>query len=302
MQAEWDVPFELVSPAGTLPLNQATAIPYAPTADPLYYFQLDHMACSASPGPLRSDVKPAPQVSASILQGGYKVGYSAALVINLLLATGDRPHAMCGDARIMLDTLLLHANALLAPSVADLFGSSCRLKWTPSPVGEIPYGDQRMLDRIQTIVWPVPTFQDSLLTVPITFGSPFAYQEDATQQTETVLGGSGGEATCTNAGNNETFPVFKVYGPFAQFTLINETTGLQIVYDSALPGAVVIGGGDYLEISTSRDVAYLNGDVANRISGIDVLASQFFTLAPGENVLSLSGADSCDVLFNNGWA
>ncbi len=111
----------------------------------------------------------------------------------------------------------------------------------------------------------------------------------------------------TNTGNTDFYPVVRVFGATSFFQMFNESVvdlsgnPLVLQYDSGLPGAVAIGGGDYVEFNFFTGTAFLNGSGANRLAGVDMRYSDFFPLIPGDNFLSIVGASAL-VLSNGSWA
>jgi hypothetical protein len=102
--------------------------------------------------------------------------------------------------------------------------------------------------------------------------------------------------TITNNGTSFNFPVFKVYGTYASFTLNNETTGESLIY-----GGATITSPDYIEFDSFNNTAFLNGNSTDELPSIDIMSTLWPTIQPGANVFSISGADA-DVLWNPSWA
>ena len=297
MIAEWENAWRLVSPAGTLTFNQDETHQYR--------FLLDPEKCSASL-PVRVTDDDVPQGSGKIPHRRWRGGYVFHLAVQLW-TYGDR--ACKGDARAMLDLLGLHLNAMentgLLPGAPE-----GRLIWTPSAntAGDDVPASDRMLTRAQLLTAPAPQLQDGTETVEFEVDSSFPYYIEFTQ-TETDIS-DGSTVAVANVGNADFYPVIQAQGPTTGFTIINldvlDPAGspLELTYDSTLPGAVAIAGGDYLEIDFFRQTAYLNGSGANRFAGIDMRVSDFFPLAPAEladNNLQVGGADIV-VLSNGAWA
>lgn len=232
---------------------------------------------------LRVSSQDLPQGDGSIFHRRYRRGmvlrYTAGLYADGAIAMGS-------DRATTVDELRRHLNAIQS--------ADGRITWA------VPGGDDRMLDRIRLL--ERSTYQGGLLkTITFAVESPFPYALTAAEQ---EIGTISSSATITNAGSSETYPVWKVNGPFGSFTLTNTTTGLSIVYDDSLPGAVSVDGGDYIEIDTFRNTAYLNGDEGNRKAGIDLLQTDFFPLVPGDNAITITSDDSAtvDALINDAWA
>lgn len=309
MPVEWDRPFTLRSPEGELEFNVPTTSPYTSNAN--YLFLLDHARCRSGPGALRTTVDNLAQRDGSSIHPSFKPGYGMTLVCGLWvtndaesdLADGRAP-ACYTDRRVMWDTFALHAQALLNPSLSDEV-SNARIFWSPSGA------EDRMLHKIRTMGWPSAADEDILTVVTYEILSPYPYEMDHAESPGGTVPATieeGFPITVTNTGSTDAYPVFKIFGPvspegaFAQIE--NATTGKSIYYDTALPGAHTISGGDYVEIDCFRDTAYLNGSGALRKSGIDATLSDFFTLVPGDNELHFFGGSPgyVEVTWNNAWA
>jgi phage-related protein len=145
-----------------------------------------------------------------------------------------------------------------------------------------------MLDDCRLLVYPDYDEADtSHKTITATIDSVFPYAQDLTPQTTAVA--AGGTQVLANTGSAEYFPVFKVYGPAAGFT-ISLGVGRELVFTNA------IGGGDYVEVNTMNNTIFLNGNEDDELSGLDVLNSVFPTLLPGNNSVSMFDANA-DVLW-----
>ena len=187
----------------------------------------------------------------------------------------------------MGDDLAIHLWALRDPD------SGGRIEWTPTGKAI------RMLDQIKIIERETVSIDAvGIRTVEFTLATRFPYAMDLTEITTSIS--SGGAAALNNTGTAEFWPVFKVYGPTSFFTLSNQSTGEDIVYDSGLPGGFAVGAGSYVEIDTFRNVAYINGNQANAKPNIDMELSDFWSLAPGSNAVGITGA-SVDILWQNAW-
>ena len=84
------------------------------------------------------------------------------------------------------------------------------------------------------------------------------------------------------------------------FTLTNTTTGDSFSFNDAQQGCANVGGG-YAEIDTFRNTVYLNGNQANLKPGIVMDTSDFFMLAPGANVITVTGGSGV-CLLNSAFA
>lgn len=302
---EWDIPFTLTTPFSGTPLALN-----AVGAGPRYI--VDRSSAVMGPGlasqtAIRRARDMIPQASGEIKHiRGFKPGYE--FTIPLLLYTGLSDAAgdvevvpACGaDLVDMGDLLMGHCEALL--------DGEGRISWQPSARGTtVP--DQRMLDKISLLSWPVPSASedDGLIEVTFEVFTAFPYALNLTPGSPAAFGA--GAAALTNVGTSRTYPVFRVHGPASTFTLTNtsvlDSAGnpLEILYNAGLPGGVAIGGGDYAEIDTFRNTIYLNGDGANLKAALDVTVSEFFWLKPGLNSLTITGdTTTADILWNSAWA
>ncbi len=302
---DWSIPYTLTTPAGTLEFNVPTTAEYGSGTG--YLFLLDTEKCKATPGPLRVTVDDIPQADGSIIHPSFLHGYTVKLSVRLWVQNGDedavdaRSPACDTDLRVMWDTLILHANALKTPSLADLV-SQCRLAYEPPG-----YFTDRMADQLQLIEWPDPSISIPEWTADFTVQSALPY-EIGQEKGPFTVGSS--PLPYGNSGNTETFPLFivtAVGAPLTQFTIENSTIGQSIEYDADLPGAPSIAPGDYAEISTFRNTIYLNGSSANLKPGIVVSSSDFFPLIPQPDTNTLSfvhtgGSATCEITYNDAWA
>lgn len=100
---------------------------------------------------------------------------------------------------------------------------------------------------------------------------------------------SGGALQTTNVGNAPAHIVARLYGPCSAPQLINDTTGEAITFTTDL----VLGPGDYVEVSTRDKTAYLLSDTsASRLSMIDFSANTWWQLRSGPQSLRYVGTDS----------
>lgn len=270
---EWDVPFSIVSQFGTLDLNEATGDRYLLVAD----------SCSSG-AELRVQTDNIPEGDGGITHDVFSSYYTATLAAQLWV--GDVP--ACGeDLNRMFQTLSRH--------LLGMRRTTGRLDWTPTGY------DPRILDEVLLSVRPTHSLTGDVLSlVTFTVESPFPYAITAAQTTTAFAVGA--THTLVNDGTTDTYPVLKVYGPTSGFTITNNTTGLELVYDASLPGATSILAGHYVEFDFFRDTAYLDGSGANKKPGIDIIVSDFFpiTPAPAGNSITIVGA-SMDVLWNQAW-
>lgn len=278
---EWvDIPFTLQSPYATITLNTDSGDRYL----------MINNGCDMG-APLRTSKTDIPQQDGAILHRRWFSGYEARITLEPWI--DDKP--ACDKPLVrMLDTL----NGICW-SLRDAGDNQGRLLWTPTDTAIRMLDDIRLLERL------VVTPKQDERGVICTFGvdTAFPYAQDFTQITTAL------PDTLTNGGTAEYWPVFQIFGPGSAFTLTNTTTGLSIIYDDSLPGGVSIPalgpggvGTGYVEIDCFRSTAIINGDEDNAIGSIDIPATDFFSLVPGGNVLTLSGGLSGDALWADAWA
>lgn len=275
---EWDIPFTLTSPEGTLALNATTGDRYL----------LVPQSCDMG-ADVRAETDNVPQGDGSILHHRFETGYHCNLTIQLWV--GEEP-ACREDVRRMLDTLNLHVRALL--NAGDNEG---RLTWLPSGY---PTVGARMLDDIRLSERLVATL-DSNGIVVCTFAidTAYPYAEDLTQ-TDTAIA-SGGTGNLNNTGTTDFYPVIKAYGVGPQEFWIGTTTlGAVLHWTDAYPGVTALPLGQYIEFDFFRNTAYLNGNGANMMAGLDFEISEFFPLEPGNNAVTALGVD-IHVLWQAAW-
>lgn len=289
MILEWDVPFLLTTPEGTLAFNQQVML----DSDPLGWYILDRARCSAGAA-RRITRNNLPQADGEITHRKFRSGQ--VLELNVQMWEDQNLPACGGVLREMGDLLELHLNAIE--------NADGRLQWTPTtwPTGGTPLVD-RMADSVRSlgpsgqgdggfVSVVVEEDADSPLTV-VTFAllTPLPYLMDAPQTTTDITAGG----TLTNTGNADFFPVMKVYGPTDTFTITNTSVTdeqgnpLEVRYDTALPGAASIAAGHYAEIDFFRNTIYLDGNSSNLKPGIDVTVTDLFPLVPGPNMITVGG-------------
>lgn len=286
MPVEWDNPFTLTSLAGgDLDLNEPDG----------YRFLLDLANCVSSTDK-RVSVDNIPQGDGVIPHRDFTGGFQLQMGLSLWVgeqANSDAGPACAADLVHMWDLLMLH--------LRSMFVSPGRVYWTPT--GQ----PQRMADQVKLISGPSDTTSprgQGGVSVIFTLLSPFPYALTAAQNTTTILDGA--TETLTNGGNTDFFPVIKVYGPTSAFTITNNSVldedgnPLQLVYSSANPGGQSIPSGHYGEFDFFKNTAYKDGSGLNLKPGITIPSSDFFPLAPGENDITVDGADA-DVLYNDAW-
>lgn len=287
--SDWDCPARLITPQGTIYFNEEAQAEGR-------YLQIKE-GCDAGAN-TRATRNPVPQAGGSILNRGFDDGYL--LRLSLVYYARDFHDPACSTSDPTLadvdDFLMLHLRAILDGGGRYIF----------SPPGV----NERLLDELRLVERPVITVESGQTSVAFTLASPFPYTIDFAQILTQLSAGSP-SAVLDNTGTAPFFPVYKVYGPFDTFEidtdqLDDEGNPFRIVYSDTLPGAVPVGGGDYVEIDTFRNTIYLNGNGASRKAGISIIESDFFTLNPGNNTITVSGGGSnaapdVDILWNPAW-
>lgn len=281
---EWEVEHQIVSPQGTLLLNVAD-----PTTQ--YLYKVLSTGYKIVPG-MRVTQDNVSQQDGSVLHPSYKTGLVATLTVQYSLSKDggivNFDYACEADLRLMHEALILHLNAIRKPSADP--NTMQRLIWTPTGLGQ-----NRMLTRVQLLTWADPEFQDPGWTVAFSLFSELPYAIDADESSLAVTDG-GGPVLIPNAGNAEFFPVMQVASGTSSFTITNNDSGEEVVYN----GAAI--GGSYAELVFFDGTAYQDGDSTDEIAGISPTATDWFTIKPngGTNV-SITGADMT-VLSNGAYA
>lgn len=287
MIVEWDVPFRLTSEAGTLLLNQLTP--------DVGYFVLNPVKCSTGlpPRVVNDDV---PQGHGRIRHARWWPGYDTHLAVQMWETIGEDGQPACGQRlREMGDILARHINALM---VAKPWGQGARLFWQPTG-----YGDERMLRDVQLAGGR--TFDASQEEVEFDIDTELPYAMDSTETITEIADGT--TELIDNPGSVDFAPVMKLHGPTGLVTVINNSVldpdgnPLLVEYSDAMPGAVTIDGGDYVEVDHFRNTMILNGNSGDRDSGLNVEVSDYFPLVPGGNLVEAVGGD-VTVLSNGAWA
>lgn len=288
---EWDVAQKITSAIGDLPLNQIVG-----GDGQIYIVKPDGYKIIPS---LRVTNDNLSMADGSLLHPRWKTGLVATIEV-LYGLTGGLPdyEPACGQlAREMHELLTSHLDALRSqhPGVAQ------RYFWTPSG-----YGQDRLIDDIQTLAWTEPSYDGAETHVSFAIESPFPYGIDFTQTTTHIVDGA--TATLINLGSSDFMPVVKVNGPATAFVVGNtsvldsEGNPLFLDYDGTRPGAHPIAGGNYIEFDFFRGTAFLNGSSADRSAGIVPTSTDFWPLQKGSNDIILSGAASIDILWNNAYS
>lgn len=291
---EWNIPFELKSPQGTITLG----------ADSGNRYVLIPSKCYMKQSKIRVSEDDVPQGDGGIDHDNWLSFYECKITVQYWIGDSVASSVIaCGsDRRQMDDDLMLHLAALVRPTQADADAGNAQLIWTPSGDSSI---DDRMLHRIKLVDFSEPVDDgEGAVEVSFLFHSPYPYAMDKTELTASQSGA--GIFTVTNPGTTLFYPVFKVHGggtPMTDFQLANNTTGEEIIYSDVFPGAQNIPSGSYAELSSFRQTIYMNGNGANLKPCIDSEVTDFWGLVPGDNEIEfvpiLGG--SVDVLYQAAW-
>jgi hypothetical protein len=293
--ADWTVPMTLTSPQGTLLLNQYTSV-----SGSQCYFLLTPQDCKVGPtlGELvtrleriRATKDNVPQGDGSILHHRFLPGMVMNLAVEFWKTVGGEGEVACDDLlQLMLDELMKHVRAL--QNAGDNQG---RLSWSPAGQAD------RMLDDIRMLTYPAEEILETSAGLQVQFAvdSQWPYMEDLNQTTTNIVAAN----TITNGGSAPFYPVFHVNGGGTNFQLVSLTD----LDDQGNPKEIdwtgSIGGGHYIEIDTFRNTMFEDGSGADVLGGLDFTTSDFWTLLPGMNDITLSGDfASVDVLWQNAWA
>lgn len=291
---EFDIPQTIVSPylpAGLL-INQP--LPVAADGN-AYFFMVRPAGYKIAPAKFRAVTDSISQADGSSIQPPFIDGLVATMTVEYWVAVAGDTNNMelaCGDdVRIMNEMLVGVLNSLRVWTADP--NNDQRYLWTPTGLGS-----QRMLTDVILAAWPEPALDPPNVQQTFSLGTPFPYAIDIAEIDTVITDGS--STAIANAGNASQSPVMRVAGPTSAFTITNTTTGQEIVYDSSRPGAVAIGSGDYAEIDFFQGSIFLNGNGADLVAGLDPLLTDLFTLNPGSQTISITGAD-VTVLSSPAW-
>lgn len=133
-------------------------------------------------------------------------------------------------------------------------------------------GDAVLYGASERIVTIYPTIATAGMTFPMRFPVSFAGSVS--------LG-----TTVTNAGDADTWPLLRVYGPVVNPTIQNVTTGLQLVVVGT------IDADTFIQIDPATRAVTLGGNPdLSRYAMLDRTASSFWPLVPGANAIRLLAA------------
>lgn len=106
--------------------------------------------------------------------------------------------------------------------------------------------------------------------------------------------------TITNAGNERTEPVFKIYGPFTSAEIINLSNSESMTIEYGVYG---VEDGDYIEVDCLNRTVLLNGDpLTPAFSAFNAEDSDFFSILPGDNILDFqTTGDGANTKLRTEW-
>lgn len=301
LNLNFDAAQTILSPYGGIAINTITDTELPSGRYPLYQTVPD--GYQIVPAKFRPVTLSLSQADGSTLQPPYIDGMVATLTLRYWVTpspnseVGAEP-ACDEDLLIMNETLMGVLNALRTyptDPVDSLY------QWQP-PGG----GNARQLEAVMLAAWPEPDLSGypPEARAKLTLASPFPYAID--DAISDIVIDAGSSESVENSGNCSYQPVIRINGPVTgSCVIVNETTGLEIYYDSGLPGASTIASGHYVEVDTFYGTAYLDGNPDdNYIAGLDPSITDLFALIPqtlGNNVISVTGGTSATVMTANAW-
>ncbi len=293
---EWDVVQEIVTPLGTVPLND----PMAPSSDGMSWLFLTAIdAYSIVPAKFRPVSDSFSQADGSSIQPPWIDGMVATLEIQYQVCpNGDRASATfaCGEDLRLMDEFLMGCLNSLRTLPSDV--TTQQYRWRPTGASV-----DRLLNGVMLGAWPAPDFSKGPPEVRTTvvLASPYPYAVDDEITTYSIADGSSVEVW--NHGNCPTLPVIRAHGSTSAFVLEDLDSGFLLSYDSSRPGASTIAGGHYAEIdffAGSVEKDGLPAEADNLIAGLDPASTNLFSLPPGATTLAASGATT-GVYVQNAW-
>ncbi len=291
---EFDVPMEIVGPylPGGLLLNQ----PITPLVnDAAFYFLVRPSGYQIVPGKFRSVIDSISQADGVSMQQPYIDGLVATMTIEYWEADRGDIAALnpaCAENARLMDQMLLGVLNSLRHWTADP-NNLQRYIWTPTGAGS-----DRLLTNVLLASWPTLTLDPPIVARTFSLGTPYPYAIDVSQLSPLLADGS--TTVLTNNGNAKFSPVMRVHGATTVFLIENNTTAQFVSYDGTRPGAVTIAGGHFAEIDFFQGSIFLDGSGADLIAGLDPALTDFFTLDPGANSITVTGA-GVTVLYNDSW-
>jgi hypothetical protein len=286
LNLEWSVDQSIVSPYGTVLLNQPMAVMSDGMA---WLFDVAIDGYQIVPAKFRPVSDSFSQADGSSLQPPYIDGMVATMEVAYWVCPNgveaSKTPACDEDLRLMDEFLMGCLNSLRTLPTDP---TTQQYRWRPSGSAE-----DRLLNGVMLGAWPVPDFSKGPPEVRLRFelASPYPFAVDDLILNTAIA--SGASAQVWNHGNCDALPVIRANGSTSAFVLEDTDSGLLLSYDSSRPGAVAIAGGHYAEIdffagSVEKDGSPLEAN--NLIAGLDPSATNLFPLPPGATTLAASGA------------
>lgn len=289
---EWDAPMIVKSSYTSFDINQLTADVLSGGKDALFLIE-EPGDYKIVPAKLRTVADSLSQADGSSIQPPFIDGLVATIGLSYWVVPNgnfDAKTAACAnDLRLMNELLMGTLNALRTFPTDP---STQQYSWNPSGVGDA----LRLLNGIMLGSWPVPDFsQNPLVRIVFEVASPYPYALNDTPHTVGPIT-PGDTFNVDNDGNSPGLPVLEIPGPATYFKVTNTLTGLTLIYDHSLPGALSIPSGHTLEINFHEGSCLLDGDPDfDYIAGLDPSATTFWALDPGVTPVSNDVAGDGDV-------
>jgi len=119
---------------------------------------------------------------------------------------------------------------------------------------------------------------------------------------------SAGAKGVENIGTEPAAPIYRIFGPCVNPSIINPDTGDVLAFGgTGLTGTVTLAGSQFIEVDVKNATATYNGDpAASAYAGIDLTRSTFAWLAPGANRLrfvttSYEDGARVEVTYRSAW-
>lgn len=262
------------------------------------FYGLDQANCEFI-NAVRSTSNDVPQSDGAILHHRFLSGVQIPLAIQLWESPERNAPACKSRLRKMLDEL---SGSLI--SLLNAGDNQGRLIWDVYGVDDETLGPPRMIDDARLLVYPSYRMIEGVGVVTATLDTRFPYAQNETQQRTGIA--DGGTSVLVNDGSIEYFSVIqinKLNGVLSgdtvtdfTITVVNAFGTTEFNWTSSLPGSQTIGPTHYAEWLSFENTLFLDGSGANLSPGIVQLESDYWALAPGNNSVSITGADM-DVLW-----
>jgi len=277
--ADVGIPYQLVTPLGTLDFNQYTL------ADHYRLVDVDGMDAAE----LRPSVHELSQADGARIGSGYR----GRIVMSF---GGEIKFSTIPQRRVLGDRI-----AAWLPAIDRADGT---LKWTPTGLTERQrtvrlFDGPRSPGRAGTLI---KQFQFALVA-----GDPLAYS--ITEDTATGANSSAtltAYAVCSNDGLTETWPRIRVNGPFTDLVSVGDVAGGRLINFGA---GLSLVAGKYLEIETNparRKIVDSDGNL--RYAKLTVATSIWPWLAPGaaaslraQATSGMTAASTIQVWWRDAW-